>query len=61
MSERYNREKYGKGKSYCGITNLPSGADVTPHNCKTPCVYGKGREFCYPCMAKILSGSRAAA
>jgi hypothetical protein len=61
MSEKYNREKYGKGKAYVGITNLQSGADVTPHNCKTPCVYGKGREFCYPCMAKILSESRAAA
>lgn len=30
-----------------------------PQNCKTECPYGKGRAFCFPCMAKILSEQKA--
>ena len=26
-----------------------------PQNCRLECPYGKGRSFCFPCMAKILS------
>jgi hypothetical protein len=58
MSQAYNREVYSGGKVSLGCTNEPSLANVTPHNCKTPCVYGKATPFCFPCMAKILADGR---
>lgn len=58
MSEQFNRALYGKGKSYVGNTTEPSLAGTTPCNCKTPCVYGNSRPFCFPCMKKILSETR---
>ena len=58
MSEKYNRELYSKGKKVVGNVNEPSLAYTIPRNCKTPCVYGKSRPFCFPCMAKILHESR---
>ena len=61
MSEAFNRTLYSKGERFVGNLNEPSLANVTPHNCKTPCVYGKARPFCFPCMAKILSESRGKA
>ncbi len=61
MSKHHNRKKYGKGKTFCGITTEPSLAGTTPYNCKTPCVYGKGRPFCFPCMAQILREKRGEA
>lgn len=29
-----------------------------PRNCSDECVYGKGREFCWPCYKKIVSSMR---
>ena len=31
-----------------------------PTNCSTECAYGRGRAFCFPCMALILSERRSA-
>ena len=61
MSERFNRELYSKGKKVVGNVNEPSLANTTPCNCKNPCVYGKTRPFCFPCMAKILGEARGKA
>lgn len=61
MSERFNRELYSKGKRVLGNANEPSLANTTPYNCKNPCVYGKTRPFCFPCMAKILAETRGEA
>ena len=62
MSKHRNRKQYGRdGKTYCVNTTEPSLATTKPCNCKTPCVYGKGRPFCFPCMAKILSERRGEA
>lgn len=58
MSQAYNREKYSGGHSFQGTTNPIPVDSLKPHNCKTPCPYGKGTTFCYPCMAKILAERR---
>lgn len=26
----------------------------SPRNCKNPCPYGRYREFCWPCIAKLM-------
>ena len=31
----------------------------TPSNCKTPCCYGKGRCYCWPCMKNIMAKHNA--
>ncbi len=36
-------------------------APVRPMNCRKVCPYGKDRNFCFPCMNKILAERRAAA
>lgn len=36
---------------------IPVG-NLKPHNCKTPCPYGNGTTFCFPCMAKIMDEHR---
>lgn len=48
-----------------GVTDRPYVAIVGrpepvahPLNCKNECPYGRGRSFCFPCMAKILADSR---
>ncbi len=30
-----------------------------PYNCRTPCCYGRGRSFCWPCMRQILDAHSA--
>lgn len=37
---------------------IPVG-NLKPHNCKTPCPYGNGTTFCFPCMAKIMNEHNA--
>ena len=40
-----------------GIIAVPKREPETvpsPRNCKTPCPYGRGREFCFPCYAKLM-------
>ena len=39
------------------LNPIPQG-NMRPHNCKTPCPYGNGRTFCFPCMAKIMDEHR---
>ena len=41
------------------LNPIPQG-DMKPQNCKTPCPYGNGRTFCFPCMAKIVDEHREA-
>ena len=26
----------------------------SPRNCKNPCPYGRGREFCFTCYAQLM-------
>ena len=54
MSKTYNREKYSGGKHFVGTMDPIPVAGLNPHNCKTPCPYGNGTTFCFPCMAKIM-------
>lgn len=30
----------------------------SPRNCKEPCPYGRYREFCWPCIAKLMKKER---
>lgn len=30
----------------------------SPRNCKTPCPYGRAREFCWPCYAQLMKKNR---
>lgn len=53
-----SRETYSNKKAVSGISNpIPTG-NMKPHNCKTPCPYGNGTTFCFPCMAKIMDEKR---
>ena len=53
-----SRETYSNKKAVSGISNpIPTG-NMKPCNCKTPCPYGKGTTFCFPCMAKIMDQKR---
>lgn len=53
-----SREMHTNKKAASGIKNpIPEG-NMKPHNCKTPCPYGNGTTFCFPCMAKILDERR---
>ncbi|SCY13642.1 MULTISPECIES: hypothetical protein [unclassified Butyrivibrio] len=58
MSQAYNREKYSGGKAFCGTRDPIPTSGMKPHNCKTPCPYGNGTTFCFPCMAKIMDEHR---
>ncbi|MBQ9301806.1 hypothetical protein [Butyrivibrio sp.] len=60
--QRNNKEK-GKYELNCSrfssrdLNPIPQG-NMKPQNCKTPCPYGNGRTFCFPCMAKIMEEHR---
>lgn len=43
--KRGGRPPYGHGE----------GPVMGPLNCKTPCCYGSGRCFCWPCMKQIVA------
>ncbi|MBQ6409413.1 MAG: hypothetical protein IJJ64_15435 [Butyrivibrio sp.] len=58
MSKAYNKEKYSGGKRFVGTMDPIPTAGLKPHNCKTPCPYGNGKTFCFPCMAKIVNEHR---
>ena len=62
--QRANRKKYkGSQKLGCSrftdrdLNPIPQG-NIKPQNCKTPCPYGTGKTFCFPCMAKIMDEHR---
>ncbi|MCR5776074.1 MAG: hypothetical protein K6G84_01500 [Lachnospiraceae bacterium] len=52
MSKRKSRIRWKIGIREPIPTN-----NITPKNCKHPCPYGNGKNFCFPCMAK-LKGAR---
>ncbi len=58
MSKAYNRDKSSGGKSFQGTRDPIPVSGLRPHNCKTPCPYGTGRTFCFPCMGKIMDEHR---
>ena len=55
--QRENKKKYSElncSRFSCkDLDPIPTG-DIKPHNCKTPCPYGVGKTFCFPCMGKIM-------
>ncbi len=64
MSQAYNRDKYGGGKFFQGTKDPIPVSGLSPRNCRTPCPYGRGKTFCFPCLGKIMdehSKSRKAA
>lgn len=60
--QRANKKK-GKFELNCSrfssrdLNPIPEGG-IKPHNCKTPCPYGVGKTFCFPCMGKIMEEHR---
>jgi hypothetical protein len=58
MSVVKSRETHTNKRAVSGIMDpIPTG-NLKPHNCKTPCPYGNGTTFCFPCMAKIMEEKR---
>ena len=58
--ERANTKKYEDRRALNSsrfsdrdLNPIPTG-DIKPQNCKTPCPYGVGKAFCFPCMGKIM-------
>lgn len=49
MSAKYNKHSGISANSKREPVTVPS-----PRNCKEPCPYGRGREFCWPCYAKLM-------
>lgn len=46
------RHRGGKGSA---IKQAPV---PSPCNCNTPCCYGRGTSFCWPCMKKLMEEHR---
>jgi hypothetical protein len=42
-----------------GDSFMREGPVPYPSNCKTPCCYGRGRCFCWPCMKEIMEDFKA--
>ncbi|MCF0128852.1 MAG: hypothetical protein HUJ70_09775 [Pseudobutyrivibrio sp.] len=58
MSKKHNAQTHLSDK---GMTRIPSDSKVpttTPKNCTTPCCYGAGRDFCFPCYGQIVKEYR---
>ncbi len=62
--QRANKKKYAERRALNiarftdrDLKPIPTG-DIKPQNCKTPCPYGTGRTFCFPCMGKIMDEHR---
>ena len=54
MSEKKNYQ-------HDDISEIPNREPETvpyPRNCKNPCPYGRGREFCWPCYAEYMKKKR---
>ena len=49
MSDKNNKNKDSNVASKRGPQTVPF-----PKNCKEPCPYGRGREFCFPCYSKLM-------
>ena len=52
-----------KNTSRCIKEPIPTNV-IVPKNCSNPCPYGKGKSFCFPCMASVMgrknNGGKAA-
>lgn len=46
--------KKRKSKDSNVVSKRESETVPFPVNCKDPCPYGRGREFCWPCYAKLV-------
>ncbi len=59
MSIEFNKRKVSTGSSVPG-TVIGGGVGAShPQNCGSECPYGRGRDFCFPCYAKIMQEMRA--
>lgn len=47
------RNDYKQGQISAVPKREPSSVP-SPRNCKNPCPYGRGREFCFPCYAQLM-------
>ena len=43
-----------KQKDLTEIPKREPAVAPSPRNCKNPCPYGRGREFCFPCYAQLM-------
>ena len=48
------RNKY-KQSDMCAVPKREPETVPFPKNCKNPCPYGKGRDFCFPCYAQLMA------
>uniref|UniRef100_UPI00405735AE hypothetical protein n=1 Tax=Acetatifactor sp. TaxID=1872090 RepID=UPI00405735AE len=48
-----DRNDYKQGQISAVPKREPSSVP-SPRNCKNPCPYGRGREFCFPCYAQLM-------
>jgi len=57
MSKSTKKKQKNMRVSQRMLTQIPNEGEpkpVTPVNCKTPCCYGFGRPFCFPCYQKDI-------
>ena len=61
MATLYITEDYGDEDFFSEVRPPINKKDQIGHpkNCSHECQYGFNREFCFPCMAKILAEHRA--
>ena len=59
MSAEFNKRKVCTGDSIPGTVMGGREGQSHPRNCSNECVYGRGRDFCFPCYAKIMQEMRA--
>ncbi|MBR4579739.1 MAG: hypothetical protein IKO32_00715 [Lachnospiraceae bacterium] len=60
MTSREVLETMGATKETQAVSVIGKREPVAhPKNCFTECAYGRGKSFCFPCMAKILSEHNA--
>lgn len=58
MSKEYNIGRT-MTQNYSSVIGRPEPV-AHPLNCNAECPYGKGKSFCFPCMAKIMAEHNAA-
>ncbi len=58
MSAEYNKKRVSIGSEVPGAVIAGRASVSHPKNCSHECVYGKGRDFCFPCYKKIMDEMR---
>lgn len=58
MSAEYNKKKISVGHEVPGTVIGGSTPISHPRNCSHECVYGRGRDFCFPCYKMIMDEMR---